>query len=218
MSTIAGHILPVYPVDIDIDAVFERNRLTTAFRPILALPHILFVGGPIAATAIWAGNPHSRIPWVTGGVLGAVAGTAALVAWFSLIFTGKYPRGLAALATFYLRWRLRAVAYAMLLTDTYPPFGDGGYPARLELDKPEEPRNRVSIAFRIILALPHILAVWALGICWLCTTMVAWFAVLFTGRCPESLWYFGTGALRWSIRLEAYVLLLTDAYPPFSLE
>jgi drug/metabolite transporter (DMT)-like permease len=86
------------------------------------------------------------------------------VAWFAILFTGRYPQGLWDLAAFYLRWRVRAVAYTALLRDEYPPFGEGAYAAVLGIETPAAPRNRLTVAFRIILAVPHLLIVWALGI------------------------------------------------------
>ena len=76
----------------------------------------------------------------------------------------------------------------------------------------------MSVAFRLILALPHLLAVWVLGVAWAVTTLVAWVSILFTGRFPEPLYSFGFGVLQWNTRVEAYLLLLHDEYPPFSLD
>jgi hypothetical protein len=116
----------------------------------------------------------------------------------------------------YLRWRVRAATYIALLRDEYPPFGDDPYPATLSLSPPER-RDRVTVAFRIVLAFPHIFAVWALGVAWAFTTIIAWFAILLTGRYPAALYDFAVGVLRWNVRVEAYLLLLRDEYPPFSL-
>jgi len=69
----------------------------------------------------------------------------------------------------------------------------------------------------LILVIPQLIAVWALGVAWGITTVIAWFAILFTGQYPETLYRFGVGVLRWSTRVEAYLLLLHDDYPPFSL-
>lgn len=223
MSTLErgiGHTAS-YPVEVKVEPALEdRDRLTTAFRLILAIPHLLLVGGPIALALSWTwgseGDPSLDLG--AGGVLGAVAAVVALIAWFAVVATGKYPRGLWDLAAFYLRWRVRAVAYTALLRDEYPPFGEGPYPAALELSPPDAPRDRLTVAFRIILALPHLLAVWALGMAWALTTIIAWFAILFTGRYPEGLYRFAVGVLRWNVRVEAYLLLLRDEYPPFSLE
>jgi len=201
-------------------ALEGRNRLTCAFRLVLAVPHLLLVGGPIALGLTWAGRPEGQdLGWQgSGGALGAVACLCALVSWFAIVFTGRHPRGLWETGAFYLRWRVRAVAYTALLRDEYPPFGEGSYAAFVELVRPEEPRDRVAIAFRIVLALPHLIAVWLLGVAWACTTVIAWFGILFTGRYPAGLYQFAVGVLRWSTRVEAYLLLLDDRYPPFSLE
>ena len=225
MTTAAIHHLPhasTHPVRLEVEpALAGRDRLTTAFRPFLAIPHLLLVGGPVVAamTWTWRGGDEPHWEWgAGGGALGAVAAVVAFIAWFAILFTGRYPPGLWSLAAFYLRWRVRAIAYFTLLRDEYPPFGEGPYPARLTLTPPTAPRNRLTVAFRLILALPQLLVGWLLAIAWGCTTIVAWLAILFTGRMPRALHHFGTGALRWNTRLEAYLLLLHDEYPPFSLE
>jgi hypothetical protein len=201
-------------------ALEDRDRVTCAFRIVLAIPHLLLVGGPLALTFTWAACPEGHdFGWQSGGgVLGAVAGACALIAWFALVFTGRHPEGLWNLSAFYLRWRVRAVAYTALLRDEYPPFGDGPYPAAIEIPAAPVSRNRVTVAFRLVLALPHLIAVWALGIAWAFTSLFAWFAILFTGRYPAGLYRFGVGVLSWNARVDAYLLLLHDAYPPFSLD
>ena len=116
-----------------------------------------------------------------------------------------------------LRWRVRAAAYFALLRDEYPPFGDAEYPAALQFEAPAGPRDRVSVALRIILLIPQFIALWFVSVAWAITTVIAWVMILLTGDFPSSLYDFGVGALRWSIRVEAYFLLLHDEYPPFSL-
>jgi hypothetical protein len=222
MSTLATRVdhAATHPVDVHVEpALDRRNRWTAAFRPLLALPHLVLVGGPVAAglTWTWGADGGSRWDTGTGGVLGAAAVVVTLVAWGAILLTGRHPDGLWSLAAYYLRWRVRAVAYVTLLRDEYPPFGDGAYPATLELRAPDGPRDRLTVAVRLLLALPHVVAVWALGVAWAVTTVVAWLAILFTGRMPASLHRFGVGVLRWGTRLEAYLLLLHDEYPPFSL-
>jgi hypothetical protein len=208
----------VHPVRLEIQRpTGERNRLTTAFRVILAVPHLMLVGGPMAAVGGWMWESRHASWTAGGGVLGAAAGLCALLSWFAIVFTGRHPEGLRSLAVFYLQWRARAAAYTALLTDRYPPFGEGNYPALLTIDPPRE-RDRLSVAFRFVLALPQIVAVCVLSLAWAFTTMIAWFAILFTGRYPAELYRFGVGVLRWNLRVEAYLLLLCDAYPPFSLD
>jgi hypothetical protein len=224
MNTLATRMpdAAAHPVDVHVEpALGPRNRLTSAFRIILAIPHLLLVGGPIAATPSWTWRAEAGLTpdWgAGGGVLGVVAAVAAMIAWFSILFTGQYPEGLRSLATLYLRWRVRAVAYTALLRDEYPPFGDGDYPASLELTESDAPRDKLTVGFRLLLAIPHLLVLWVIGLAWALTTVIAWFAILFTGRYPEGLYHFGVGALRWNARVEAYLLLLHDEYPPFSLE
>lgn len=215
-------LVTAHPVRIRVaPAIDSRNRLTTAFRLILALPHLVLVGGPVAAALTWNGDLGTHMGWgwgAGGGVLGAVAAMIAVIAWFAIVFTGTFPVGLWDLAAYYLRWRVRVLAYAALLRDEYPPFGDGPYPAELELPRPTKPRDRVTVAFRLILAIPHLIAIWLIGFGWAAVTCVAWFAILFTGRYPERLYAFAVGALRWTTRVEAYLLLLADEYPPFTLD
>jgi Domain of unknown function (DUF4389) len=218
----ASHGTATHPVDVDVaPAVMHRNRLTSAFRPILAIPHIILVGGPIAfaTSMMWRSGDNSGFDIGAGaGVFGAVACVIALIAWFAIIFTGEYPEGLWNLAASYLRWRVRAVAYMTLLRDEYPPFGDGAYPAALMLSPPARSRDRLTVAFRPILAIPHFIVLWFLGVAWAITTLIAWVSIVATGKYPLSLYQFAVGVLRWSTRVEAYMLLLRDEYPPFSLE
>ena len=212
----------VHPVQISVEpAIDERNRLTTAFRPLLALPHLILVGGPLAMFFSWTSESERgglRYEWGAGGLFGALAAGAALIAWFAILFTGRYPRGLRDLVAMYLRWRVRVVAYAALLRDEYPPFGDGEYPAAIELRQPDGPRDRLTVGLRPILVIPQLIAIWAIGIAWAVTTIIAWFAILVTRRYPRGLYSFSVGAFRWTTRVEAYLLLLHDEYPPFSLD
>lgn len=211
-----------YPVQARVEpAQGERNRLTVGFRLLLGIPHLLLVGGPIAAPLSWSWSSQEGVRGESGGgggALGVVAGVAAVISWFTILFTGRHPQGLWTLCEFYLRWRMRALTYLALLRDEYPPFGEGPYPADILTAMPDGPRDRLSVAFRLILGLPHLLAVWALSVAWMLATIIAWFSILLTGRHPESLYDFGAGVLRWSMRVEAYLLLLRDEYPPFSLE
>lgn len=223
MSTIAERLSveTAEPVQLRVTPALDgRNRLTTAFRLFLAIPHLVLVGAPVAGALSWAWQDDSarHANWIAdGGALGAVAMLAAVISWFAIVFTGRQPEGLWKLAAFYLRWRVRAIAYVSLLRDDYPPFGDGAYPASLVLAQPTLPRDRLGVALRLILVIPQLLALWAISIAWAVTTAIAWFSILLTGRYPAALYEFAVGALRWNVRVEAYLLLLSDRYPPFSL-
>lgn len=202
--------MDAYPLTYDVTPPEgPRNRLTTGFRFILAIPHVLLVGSPGVSIGANSGT----------GAFGAVAGVVAFLAWFAIVFTGRFPRTMWDLSHMYLRWRARAVTYMALLRDEYPPFGDEGeYPAAFALDYPDGSRNRWTVGFRLILAIPQLVVFTLITIAWAVTAIIGWFAILFTGRYPDGLWRFGVGVQRWSLRLYAYLLLLRDEYPPFSLE
>ena len=195
-----------YPVRVLVPpSADSRNRLTVAFRPILAIPHMILIG------PIW--SPRGGGP----GLLGAAAYFLAIVNWFSVVFTGTLVPGIREFALFYLRWRARATAYQAMLVDPYPPFSDMAYPTGIEVEAPAGPRDRLGIAFRAILAIPHVIALFVVLFAWCLISIVAWFAILFTGRYPTELYAFAAGALQWVLRVEAYLLLLVDEYPPFDL-
>jgi hypothetical protein len=206
-----------YPVTVTVQPVLtNRDRVTTLFRFILAIPHLILVGGAALGGSFVFGDGRWSFGG-EGGLLGAVAYFLAIVTWFMIVLTGSYVSGIRQFSTFFLRWRVRAIAYLMLLEDAYPPFGDESYPASVEVVDPG-PRDRVSVAFRLILAIPHFIVLAFVMLAWCVTTIVAWFAILFTGEYPAGLYEFGVGSLRWLIRFQAYLLLLVDEYPPFSLE
>jgi hypothetical protein len=215
-----GEGLVAHPVDISVPPAIEnRNRLTCAFRMLLAIPHLILVGAPVALAMsflFWP-VPDSDMEYGGGGVLGVGVVMVAIIAWFAIVFTGRMPRGLWNLSAYYLRWRVRAIAYMALLRDEYPSFGDDQYPVAVELPRYESARDRLSVAFRAILVLPHLLVLWVLGVAWFLATVWAWFMILATGRYPLETYPFAVGVLRWSTCVEAYVLLLHDEYPPFSL-
>lgn len=199
-----------YPVSFEVERqTTERNRLTVGFRLILAIPHMLLVGGP--GFGIGMGSDRT-------GVLGAVAGVVAIINWFIIVFTGRANEGLLSLQQYYLRWRARALAYEALLRDEYPPFGDGDYPVSADFPAVIENRNRWTVGFRLLLVIPQAIVLFFVLIAWAVTAVIGWFAVLFTSRYPDGLWQFGEGAMRWALRVEAYMLLLRDEYPPFSLQ
>jgi hypothetical protein len=202
MATEPGVVFEVEPQTAD------RNRLTVAFRLILAIPHILLVGGP--GLGIGVGSDRT-------GVLGAVAGVCAIINWFAIVFTSKPIEGLMSLQLMYLKWRANALAYEALLRDEYPPFGEGDYPVTSSFPQKLTDRNRWTVGFRLILVIPHLLVLAVLLFAWFVTAVVGWFSLLITGSYPEGLARFAVGVMRWSLRVETYILLLDDPYPPFSL-
>ena len=208
-----------YPVSVSVEpSLANRNRLKTAFRLLLAIPHIILVGGIGVGLSIGSrGGGRATTAGGEGGLLGAVAVFLAIVSWFTIVFAGAHIIGIRQFTSFYLRWRVRALAYFMLLEDAYPPFGDAPYPASIEIADPPGPRDRVAVGLRILLAIPHIIVLFFVLLAWGFTTIAAWFIILFTGNYPQGLYEFGVGALRWRLRVETYMLLMVDEYPPFSL-
>jgi len=208
-----------YPVTVTVQpALTNRDRVTTLFRFLLAIPHLLLVGGAALGGSFVIGDDRRWSFGGEGGLLGAVAYFLAVINWFMIVITGTDVPGIRQFSTFFLRWRVRAIAYLMLLEDAYPPFGDEPYPASVEVIDPAGPRDRVSVAFRLILAIPHFIVLAFVMLAWCITTIVAWFLILFTGEYPAGLYEFGVGSLRWLIRLQAYLLLLVDDYPPFAFD
>jgi hypothetical protein len=196
-----------YPVSVHVEpCLIQRNRLTVAFRPILAIPHAILTG-PVY---FWHRTGST-------GLLGAVTYFLAFVNWLVMTFGGRSIQGIRDFTLFYLRWRARSLAYMMMLADAYPPFGEGAYPIRLDVAEPHE-RDRLTIAFRLILAIPQVIVVALLAIAGCLISVAAWLAIVFTGAHPKPLFTFSEGLLRWALRVEAYVLLLVDDYPPFALE
>jgi hypothetical protein len=199
--------MAAYPVRLLVPpSAPARNKLTVAFRPVLAIPQIIMVG-PI----VW--SPRGGGP----GLLGAAAYFLAVVNWCSVVFTGSLVPGIREFALFYLRWRARATAYQAMLVDPYPPFTDAPYPTAIQVDIPTAARDRLGIAFRAILVIPHLIVLVFLLVGWCVISIIAWFAILFTGQYPVTLYGYSAGTLQWVLRVEAYLLLLVDEYPPFDL-
>lgn len=188
-----------------------------------------FTFDPPETIARWRviGNFILAIPhFIVAYVLNFVAEILAFVAWILGIFTGKVPEGILGIIAMYIRYNTRVSVYASFLKEEYPPFtfattfADPGDDPRIRVDfVPEtEGRNRLTIFFRLLLAIPHIIVLALIGIVAFFVYVIAWFAVLFTGKWPVGLRNFVVGLTRWSMRLNAYMYLLTDEYPPFSFE
>ena len=165
--------------------------------------------------------PH----YIVAYVLGIVAQVVGLVSWFAIVFTGRLPEGLHNFQAMYLRYANRVGGFAALLTEEYPPFefettphDTSGYPIRSDFDQQLDGRNRVTVFFRIFMVIPQYVVLMLVGIAAFVVYVIAWFAVLFTGQMPTGMRDFLIGAGRWITRVQAYFWLLTDEYPPFSLD
>jgi hypothetical protein len=155
-----------------------------------------------------------------------ISQAVGIISWFIIVFTGSLPEGLANLQTMYVRYELRVYTFVLWMREEYPPFtfdttpSDPGDDPRVRVDfQPElTNRNRLTVGFRIILVIPHLVVLALLAIAEFVIAVIAFFAVLFTGKWPDGMQKFVLQVLAWYLRVSAYFLLLTDVYPPFSLE
>ena len=159
-------------------------------------------------------------------VLGIVSNVVGFVSWLVILFTGALPEGLANVQVMYIRYSNRVFTYYTFMREEYPPFTfdmsptDPGDDPRVRLDIVPEltNRNRLTCFFRIILVIPQIIVLFVLWIGGFIAVVIAFFAVLFTGQWPPGLRDFVIKAMRWGQRVQTYGLLLTDVYPPFTLD
>ena len=185
----------------------ERNRLTTFFRPFTVLP-IALIAAMVGGTAIHATDKYA---YGSGGVL-------FLATALMLVFRQKYPRWWFEWNLNVTRFGTRVSAYLALLRDEYPST-DQEQAVHLAIPYPDAARlNRWLPLVKWFLAIPHYVVLAFLGAAACVCVVIAWFAILFTGRYPRSLFDFVVGVFRWWLRVAAYAFLLTtDRYPPFSV-
>jgi hypothetical protein len=175
--------------------VEQRSRLTTFFRAILAIPHLIVV-------AVW----------------GFAAFFAVVAAWFALLITGRYPQGLYDFVSGLQRYSTAVYGYIGLLTDEYPPFsGDtDSYPVHIKIPPPKAEYNRLKVLFRIILAIPVMIIVYAMQIVWEIGALIAWFVIVIIGKQPKGLQDMIVLGVSYQQRANAYLALLTEDWPPFT--
>ena len=149
--------------------------------------------------------------------------TGAIVSFapfLTILFRRKYPRWWFDWNVEFSRFNMRVTAYMLLLTDRYPS-SDEEQSVHLDLDYPDVDRdlNRWLPLVKWLLAIPHYIVIVFLAMIACLVVVIAWSAILITGRFPKSLFDFVVGIERWSLRIQAYTqLLITDRYPPFSLQ
>lgn len=185
-----------YPVTFNVEYPEQLSRWLIFVKWILAIPHLLILYG-----------------------LGIAANAITFIAWFVILFTKRYPQELFGFVVNINRWMANVYSYVFLLRDEYPPFSwePGQYPVTYDVQYPEE-LSRWLIFVKWILAIPHYIVLLLFFIAAFLALIVAWFAILFTGKFPESLFHFLVGVGRWQLRVSAYTNLLRDEYPPFSMD
>lgn len=185
-STPAGEWLP----ELDIAPPGQQRRLTVLLRLLLLIPQFIVLA-----------------------VLGIVTFVVAVIGWFAALFMGRLPGWAAAYLTGYLGYWTRVSASEWLLVDRYPPFrfDAPGYPVRVEV-RPGH-LNRLAVLLRIFLSIPAAIIAALISGGWAVASFIIWLIVLITGRMPEPLYESTAAILRYGMRLQAYWLLLSSAYP-----
>ena len=190
-----------YPVQLD----FHADRRIARWRPwvqwLLAVPHLM-----------------------VANALSSLRGILTLISFFTVLFTRQIPRPLFDAIAMTYRYEWRAISYALFLHEDYPPFSfraeatdDGAEPhTKLSLAYPDQ-LNRWAPLYKWFLAIPHYFVALALALVAAGAVLVGFFAVVFTGQFPLGPRDFIVNAWRYGLRVQAYVGLLTDQYPPFSL-
>jgi Domain of unknown function (DUF4389) len=189
------------------------DRLTTFFRIFTVIPIAIVAATVSGATYSWDTATTTTTVVAAGGILFA----APLL---MILFRKKYPRWWFDWNRELLRFQARVGAYLALLSDQYPSTDEQQY-VRLEVDYPnvETDLARGMPLVKWLLAIPHYIILFFLYIAAFVCVVIAWFAILFTGQYPRSLFDFVVGVGRWHLRVAAYMfILVTDKYPPFSLE
>ena len=198
-----------YPVRVDGTLDRHLSRWLWLVKWFLAIPHYVVLA----------------FLWLAFAVL-------SVVAFFAILFTGRYPRAIFDFNVGVLRWtwRVQYYSYGTLATDRYPPFSlrdDPAYPARLQVEYPQRLSRGLVLVKWWLLAIPHYLvvglfvggayAVWHGGLIGV-LVLIAAVIVAITGSYPEPVFDFVLGMNRWVLRVAAYAALMTDRYPPFQLD
>lgn len=206
-----------YPVRFSVDYPDEGlDRVRTALRLILIIP-IAIILGMLGATGLDYMVQDTDASSYTGLY---VAGSFIFVPTaLMILFRQKYPRWWYDWNVELLKFQNRVIVYLFLLRDEYPST-DEEQAVHLEVPYPDAARdlNRWLPLVKWLLALPHYFVLFFLGIGVFFVVVIAWFAILITGRYPRGLFDFVVDAQRWGNRVTAYTtLLVTDRYPPFVL-
>jgi hypothetical protein len=204
---------PHYPVEFSVEYPDRPlNRLTTAFRLIVVIPIAIVLGSIGGGDARWGSTGHS-----SAIALGGTSGLLFLPPLLMILFRQKYPRWWFDWNVELLRFSNRVAVYVALMDDHYPST-DEHQSVTLELSYPDAKHglNRWLPIVKWLLAIPHLIIVGLLSIVAFFAVVIAWFAILFTGRYPRPLFDFVAGVLRWWNRVLGYAfVLVTDEYPPF---
>ncbi len=206
-----------YAARLDIDYPESLDRFTTFVRWILAIPIVIIL-------SLLSATVNETVVKETGDVVtrsgGGITSGLFVATMLMIAFRQRYPRWWFNFAQELTRFAARVGAYLALLTDRYPSTVDE-QSVHLEIDYPdvEQDLNRWLPLVKWLLAIPHFIVLMVLWVIAIIAVVIAWFAILLTGRYPRALFDYAVGVGRWGLRVYAYAfLLVTDQYPPFSLE
>jgi hypothetical protein len=213
-----------YAARLEIDYPGELDRMTTFFRIIWVIPIAIILGlisaaGETVTNTVFL-NQAGEVVNTTSETVGGLATGLATATALMIIFRQRYPRWWFDFSRELTRFETRVGAYMGLLTDQYPSTVEE-QSVHLEIDYPdvENDLNRWMPLVKWFLAIPHYFVLFFLFIGAIFAVIIAWFAILFTGQYPRGLFDYVVGFSRWCLRVGAYAfLLVTDEYPPFSLD
>ena len=211
----------------------RQGRWGGLFRLVLALPALAlaavlgsgFASGSESQGSSWsASRGNHDATWWSFSTVGGAGAAAAFVAWFAILARGRAPRGLRDLVAFALGYGAQAAGYLFLLTPRYPSSDPAlaeryselpEHPVRVLVDDDLE-RPRLTVLFRLFLAIPHFvwLALWSIAVFF--AAIAAWFAALVTGGVPSGLQRFLTAYIRYAMHVFAFVYLVGRRFPGFS--
>jgi hypothetical protein len=187
-----------HPVRFHVEHQQRYSRLTTLFRLFLVIPHQI---------VLW--------------LYSIAAIVVVFVAWFAILFTGRYPSGMFGFVAGFVRYASRVNCYMFLVTDRFPPFGagspDDGYPVQVAVEEPER-LSRLTTFFRLLMLIPAYVIAYVLTLLLELTSILAWFIIVIMGRLPAGLFEVMELPVRYHTRFAAYAALITDVYPWFQEE
>jgi hypothetical protein len=187
-------VMSTYPVVYRQTPAVERSRLTVFFRFLMVIPHLL-----------WS------------MLYGLAAGVVVFIAWFAIVFTGRYPTAMYDFVAGYTRFSMRLLGYMYLVTDEFPPFDGGehpGYPVTTVIPPPPESLSRLTTFFRIILLIPVAILQYVFTLWIYAVSIAIWFVAVITGKTSAGLVDAERFPLAYLARAYVYGYLLTDVWPP----
>jgi Domain of unknown function (DUF4389) len=205
-----------YPIDLHVDPPARQRRLVTFFRLFLSLPAILLAGALASAGfSVSSGGGFF--------LLFGVLAVAAVLGWWAALFTGRMPAGLEHAVAYSVGYQAQTSGYMLLLTDRYPdagpalvaaPVAPAAHPIELRVTD-DLRRSRLTVFFRLLLALPHFVWLMLWGLVVLLTGLLGWFAAVFMGRLPARFHRFIAAYVRYSVQVNSFLTLVANPFPGF---